>query len=155
MSKRYETKELRKKKAVMKQHILRSTIICGALAVVLIIVSVSFLIGIYSEELAIFGDLYSYLSTASYSVGEINASALLISAILVSFNFFTIIAVANYREYQREVASWWEVIAVLGITVLLSAFFDLQKFIPLILTTIGCLLVIVFLYIIQSPAEIE
>ena len=153
MSKRSETKEIRKKKAVMKQHILRSTIICGAIAVVLIIMVVSFLIGINSDELAIFGVFYGYL--ASYSVGEINGSMILISAILVAFNFFTIIAVANFREYQREVASWIEVIAVLGITILLSVFFDYQKFIPLILTTIGCILVTVFLYIIQSPADVE
>jgi len=153
MSKRYESKEIRKKKAVLKSHILRSTIICGAIAVILIILVISFLIGIYSDELAIFGELYSYL--ASLSVGMINGFSVLISVILIAFNFFTIIAVANYREYQREVASWWEVIAVLGITVLLSVFFDIITFIPLILTSIGCILIVVFLYIIQSPPEIE
>lgn len=153
MSKRYEAKELRKKKAVLKTHVMRSTIICGAISAVLIILSISFLIGIYSDELSIFGDMYGFL--AQYSIGEITGSALMISAILILFNFFTIIAVANYREYQREVASWWEVIGVLGITVLLSVFYDIQSFIPLILTTIGCILVVGFLYIIQSPAEIE
>ena len=66
-----------------------------------------------------------------------------------------VIAVANYREYQREVAGWWEIIICIGGTAALSLLFDFVLYIPLALTLVGCVLITLLLWIIQSPSEVE
>jgi len=157
VNKRSELKDERRKKQALKSKIQQTIVICTAIAIALIIVIISFIIAIYSDEQVVyntfFKDIYTFLS--SFDLGLVTGFAIFISLILVVFYLFVIIAVANYREYQREVAGWWEIIICIGGTVGLSLFFDLVLYIPLALTIVGCILITIFLWIIQSPSEVE
>ncbi|MHA1798897.1 MAG: hypothetical protein ACTSVY_10675 [Candidatus Helarchaeota archaeon] len=153
MSKRASIKESRRKKQELKLHLQRTIVICASLAIGLMLLIIAFLISIYSNELNVLKTFFDELSNIKVSI--LSGSAVLISLLLIGFYFFAIVALANYREFQREVASWWEIIITIGISVTVSAFFDLQQFIPLALTTVGCILVTVLLYILQNPSDFE
>ncbi|NHI94426.1 MAG: hypothetical protein EAX96_18190 [Candidatus Lokiarchaeota archaeon] len=157
MSKRSELKDQRRKRQETKSHIQQTIVICTAIAIALIIIIISFLISIYFREGLtydiFFRNIYEFLS--SFDIGLITGFSLFISFMLIIFYFFVIIAIANYREYQREVAGWWEIIITASGTVALSSLFDLVLFIPLALTLVGCIVVTFLLYIIQTPSEVE
>lgn len=67
--------------------------------------------------------------------GEISVTIdLSLGVVLTSiFYIFTMIGEANWREYKRDIAGWWDIIGLLLITIILTAL--LFSWITVVVTT--------------------
>jgi hypothetical protein len=123
-----------------RKKMLSTVIICFAVAIISILVLVLIRTGII--------DLQGTLGSVS------NIFPGLIRVLLLIVFFATmIIGIANLREYYVvQISSWFDIIALLIITVLLAYFlFDFPFGIADTLSTLGgCLLIVVYLYLVQD-----
>lgn len=119
---------------------MSTVIICFAVAIISILILVLIRTGII--------DLQGTLGSVS------NILPGLIRVLLLILFFGTmIIGIANLREYYVvQISSWFDIIALLIVTVLLAYFmFDFPFGIADTLSTLGgCLLIVIYLYLVQD-----
>ncbi|MDD1779343.1 MAG: hypothetical protein LUQ65_14340 [Candidatus Helarchaeota archaeon] len=117
-----------------------TVIICFAVAIISILVLVLIRAGII--------DLQSTLGSVSFIF-----PGLIRVLLLIVFFATMIIGIANLREYYVvQISSWFDIISLLIITVLVAYFmFDFPFGIADTLSTLGgCLLIVVYLYLVQD-----
>jgi hypothetical protein len=123
-----------------KRKMLSTVIICMAVAIISILVLVLIRAGII--------DLQGTLGSVSFVF-----PGLIRVLILILFFGTMIIGIANLREYYVvQISSWFDIISLLIITVLLAYFmFDFPFWIADTLCTLGgCVLIVVYLYLVQD-----
>jgi hypothetical protein len=123
-----------------RKKMLSTVIICFAVA----IISILFLVLIRTEVI----DLQSTLGSVSKVF-----PGLIRVLILILFFGTMFIGIANLREYYIvQISSWFDIISLLIVTALLAYFmFDFPFGIADTLSTLGgCLLIVVYLYLVQD-----
>ena len=123
-----------------KRKMLSTVIICMAVAIISILVLVLIRAGII--------DLQGTLGSVSFVF-----PGLIRVLILILFFGTMIIGIANLREYYVvKISSWFDIISLLIITVLLAyLMFDFPFGIADTLSTLGgCTLIIIYLYLVQD-----